>query len=347
MHSSLRRTIRHAVHAVLAATVRQTAHFVPGPAVRSLYRRATRGFGVALCLHRVARRPEPDSPVPEMTASPAVIDSFLRIVADCHDSRSAPLVMCFDDGYADAVEYVATRAPTLPRVDWLVFVCPEKVEKQAGFRWDLQAGRSRGLMARPSLGQQLSQALDVATENDRPDLRALALRPEYRLATVEQCRQVSRLPNVTLGNHSDAHFRLTDLALDEARAELVRSSDRFERLFGRRAADFAFPFGGEGQVAPEHVACLRGGDNPVMWTTQGIPFAPENRIPGSVLPRFVFHGTWSPRAMALWIAAQALRQRVWPRDLNEVFGRSMARSASSVPTLTAVTAAAPTPSTAA
>lgn len=348
MHRSLRRTIRKTVHAVLAVTVRKAAPFVPSPALRSFYRRSTRGFGVAVCLHRVARRPEPGSPVPEMTTSPGAIDSFLRIVADCHDNRSAPLVMCFDDGYADAIEYVGTRAPRYPDVDWMVFVCPEKAEKQAGFRWDLLAGRGRSLVVRPRLSRELSRALDPAGENDRPDLRAVALRPEYRLASVEQCRKLARLPNVTLGNHSNVHFRLTDLPVEEARRELARSSERFEKLFGRRASDFAFPFGGDGQVGVDHVASLRATDNPVMWTTQGLPFAPENRTAGSVLPRFVFLGNWSPRAMALWIAVQSVRQRVWPRDLNETFGRpTLPVVAPALPALAAVTAGDPTPSTAA
>jgi peptidoglycan/xylan/chitin deacetylase (PgdA/CDA1 family) len=351
------------LHLALTTCVRTSARLLPGAAVRLLYRRATAGLGVAVCLHRAAGRARAADPAPEMTARPRAIDDFLDLVAPMHARPNEPLVMSFDDGYADAAEYVATRALRYPAVDWLFFLCPEKTEKQAGYRWDLYARRRREGERIGSYRAFLRDDLAIEHENDRGALRAVAAQPEYRLASLEQCRRLARLPNVTLGNHTDTHFELTLLSEAEVAKELMRSTIRFEGLFGRSLEHFAFPFGGNGQVASSHVTYLRSLRNPVMWTTQGLPFAPANQIAGSVMPRFVFMGTWSPRANALWIAVQSLRHRIWPRDLNDAFGHPAAPAAKVVaaagsssglaaahapaPRAPAAAAAAPTPSTAA
>lgn len=299
--------------------VRTAAHFTPTPALRRIYRRATDGLGVAICLHRVTPRRRKTDPYPKMTVDPRAVDNFLAIAA-APGQDGAPLLMSFDDGYADAAHYIATRARRFPHVRWMFFVCPEKTAKQVGFRWDLYEQRRAQRRSVSGFEEFLATGLDIDRENQREPLRDLARRPEFRLASVEQCRRLLRLPNVELGNHSDSHFNLCLLPPADAERELERSTLRFEELFGGRAEHFAFPFSGDGQVGGAQVRYLRALRNPVLWTTYGRPYPPETFIPGSVLPRFVFPGGWSGRAMALWIAVQSLRYRAWPRHLNEIFG---------------------------
>ena len=77
------------------------------------------------------------------------------------------LRLSFDDGYRDAGDYIRTRAPRFPQVQFDFFICPEKTEARAGFRWDLveQSNLEKTLLATPA---------DVESENLRPELRALA-----------------------------------------------------------------------------------------------------------------------------------------------------------------------------
>jgi peptidoglycan/xylan/chitin deacetylase (PgdA/CDA1 family) len=288
--------------------VRVAARSLPDAVVRAVFHRATAGLGIAVCLHRVGKRHRPGDPNPSMTAPPRTLDRFLALTA-ARSVGSPPLVMAFDDGYADAAEYVATRARRFPFVEWRLFVCPEKIERRAGFRWDVYQLEAERGGPRRGLDEIMSAELDIDSENARPDLHAVAHHPEFRLASVEACRALANLPNVALGSHTDAHFNLCALSPADAHRELIRSTAHFEALFGRRLTELAFPFGGAGQIAAAHVASLRALRNPVMWSTVGAPFWPALRRPGALLGRFVLDGTWSAEATALWIAASAARYR--------------------------------------
>src|SRR5205085_7432298 len=110
------------------------------------------------------------------------------------------LIVSFDDGYRDAAGYVLSRAPLFPQVEWIYFICPEKTERGAGFEWDAA-----------------------------PDL-----------APIEQCREIQRLPNCALGNHTNSHQR--PVLQEDFAAEIEQSRRDFERLFGPQL-HFAVPYG--------------------------------------------------------------------------------------------------------
>src|SRR5436305_14935382 len=83
--------------------------------VRAL-RSNLRGLQVALVFHRVGQtRDKLRMPAEEID----------RIVEAMGEACSA-LTVSFDDGFREAAEYVLSRAPRLPQVEWLWFVCPEK-----------------------------------------------------------------------------------------------------------------------------------------------------------------------------------------------------------------------------
>jgi hypothetical protein len=288
------------------------AGVLPSRLLVEIYRRTGAELCLSLCLHRVGPR-RPSDPYPSTTAEPHAIDRFLELAG----GGGPRLTLCFDDGYADAAAYVASRAPWFPEVEWLLFVCPQKLKQGAGFRWDLfevraSAGRESG-----ELDEVLNRDLDPERENSREDLRELGRRAEYALATVEQLVCLRRLANVDLGNHTNTHFALNALTDAQAERELSGSTADFEALFGPMRT-FAFPFGLPGaHWRPVHAAelsKLRPGV--VMFSTADGLFARSERRAGEVLPRVVFRGQWSGEAMMLWVSGLALRRR-----LNELAAR--------------------------
>lgn len=256
---------------------------------------------VALCFHRVAALRRAGELQPKLTMPPDEIDRLIAFV----QAAVGPLTVSFDDGYLDSAQYILTRAWRFPKVEWLFFVCPQKTERQAGFRWDL-AERSPGVEAEAIQ----SAPVDVAAENHRAELRALALDPAFQLAGVELCRRIQRLPNAALGNHTNVHHRPSELTAAQAVAEFAGSTLDFERLFGP-TAHFAFPFGVPGaDFTARDLAILRKLGSFVLWSTEPRPFEAHERRAGAVLPRFAVDGTRTWKETALQIAVHALRTRL-------------------------------------
>jgi peptidoglycan/xylan/chitin deacetylase (PgdA/CDA1 family) len=276
---------------------------LPMNALRPLLAAALTGANVALCLHRVRMRADITSPTSDTLIEPAELDALIELLlaARPRDESARWLTVAFDDGYADAGEYVASRHDRFPGVDWLLFVCPAKIAKRAGFRWDLPNGATRVSAFGPPY--------DIAAENERADLLALGDQPGFRLMTVEECRAVARLPNVRIGNHTNAHFKQAVLPLEVARADLAASHREFEELFGR-TDDFAFPFGTPGvEFGEDHVVMARSLGYRRIWSTEPRPYAHEERS-GVVLPRFPIYGSWPAAKSALLIAMHAAKWRV-------------------------------------
>ena len=294
-------------------SVRAAGQMLPRWALQSLFRRATKGFGLAVCVHRVGptagRR---CNPAPEMTIAEARIDRLLELVRGA--GREDSLSLTFDDGYADSVAYVERRARAYPGVQWLVFVCPEKLTQRSGFRWDHYELLRRRNLPTPPFGVFMAQDLDVHRENHRHDLREVARQPEFALATVEACKRLSTLSNVSLGGHTNTHFNLCLLSTQAAETELRESTLAFESAFGQPLHHFSFPFGTPGEHFTEaHVAYLQSLRKLTLWSTHQRPFAPDDRGRGAVLPRFAFRGAWSGEAMLVWMTLHALRARHWPQ----------------------------------
>jgi hypothetical protein len=279
------------------------SNLLPEALLRPLLRWSLGETRVALCLHRVSSHRLGDS---LLTIHPREIDRFIEMALRARPGKPW-LTICFDDGYADAAEYVKMRAPRFPSVEWLFFVCPEKVEQRAGFRWDLGehgAARRSGRTA-TTLGP-----IDIDSENSRPDLKAVARRADYRLADVATCRDLAGLPNLQLGNHTNCHYWQMLFGAEEASKEYENSARDFRRLFGVQQ-HFAFPFGTpELEFSATHVRLLRRLGSFLIWSTEARPYRAWERVPGAVLPRFSVDGSWTSSEIALWIAACAVRYRV-------------------------------------
>jgi peptidoglycan/xylan/chitin deacetylase (PgdA/CDA1 family) len=263
---------------------------------------------LALCFHRVASCRRERELLPKLNMAPAEIDRLVDFLQEAARRSDRWLTICFDDGYRDAAEYILSRAPRFPQVDWIFFVCPEKTEHQVGFRWDLaEVLREEG--ARVDHDDVVFSRLDMPTENARKDLRSLAADPRFALADAELCRQIQRLPNGALGNHTNVHHRAMLLGLDECRNEYERSSEDFRRLFGE-PRHFAFPFGVPGEDFDErHVAALRCLGNFHIWSTEPRPYELAERVEGTVLPRFAIDGMRTWKETVAHIVVRSFRSR--------------------------------------
>ena len=271
----------------------------------------------ALCLHRVGEPPA-GAFLPQMTMPAGQVDELVELLLGSRPGGDRWLSVTFDDGYADAVEYVASRSGRYPEVEFLVFACPEKAERRAGFRWDLVDRDVRG-------GRQLEEAWiahmerprDVLTENSRDELRALAALPEYRLAALEDLRGIARMPNVALGNHTNCHFKASELSPEQFVVEVERSEADFARLFGA-SGHFAFPYGWP-LFDGGHVAAIEARTRGLVWSTTRRPYRAAERRARALLPRFPVDGRWGARGAAAWIAgrAAAFRARGARRGIEE------------------------------
>lgn len=262
---------------------------------------STRDLCVALCFHRVSVQKRATDPQPDLTVAPELLDELLAFLTRSMPAAPAQLFFCFDDGYADAAQYVAARAPVHSSVQWLFFVCPEKTEKRAGFRWDLYEANAAAQSRRADLDSFLDQDLDIDTENRRPELQQIAQSATFPLATVSECAQLASFKNVSLGNHTNCHFRLTALPGDQAERELKASTADFERLWGR-CRHFAFPFGAPVQdFTADHVRIVNQARPVLSWSTQQRPFRPAEIASGAVLPRFTVYQFGNVKAMVIKI----------------------------------------------
>lgn len=289
---------------------RRAGASLPRPVLTTSVGAALAGFGVSLCLHRVGP-PRPSDWQPGLRIDPAALDDLLELLLAGRPGSSANwLSLSFDDGYRDSAEYIRTRAPQFPAVEFFFFVCPRKLEQRAGFRWDAV---ERSLLAgtpRDAAKQALDAPFDTATENTRDDLRALTNDPSFELATVDEVRALGTLPNVRLGNHSNLHASPRRLSDEVASRDYRESRADFERLFGAQQ-HFAFPFGTPGHhVEQRHVDFVRALGPSVLWSTETRPFLLSERRNGAVLPRFPVDATHSASELAGWIAARALDFRL-------------------------------------
>ncbi len=284
---------------------------LPTPALRATVRHSLAGRHLALCLHRVGDRRRDDDPIPQLTIPASQLDELLGLLQDSRPERRGWLTVAFDDGYASAANYIRSRAEAYGTVEWLFFVCPEKAEKRVGFRWDaFEALVQKKAATRPMYEQFMIHDLNPERENARPDLVAAGSDRRHALATIEECRSLALLPNVTLGNHTNIHLPFSLLEPAAVRSEIRRSNWDHHRLFGP-CRQFSIPFGTPGlEFSAAHVEELRSGWDGVIWSTERRPYAPAEREPGAVLPRFAVDGTWNARRTAASIAVSALQARL-------------------------------------
>lgn len=284
---------------------------LPTAALKPLLGASLAGLHCALCLHRALPARRPTDWQEGLNMPPEEIDRLIELLLSARPGRASGwLTVTFDDGYADSAEYLRTRASRFPDVEFLFFICPEKVERQVGFRWDLTEVALREGKPREAAIALLDAPMTLEEENERADLRALAVHPDFRLATLDDVRELAGLPNVAIGNHTNLHT--VSLQGPEAlvREDYQRSAETLGRMVGPQR-HFAFPFGTPRYHFNErHVALVRELGDFVIWTTENRPYRPEERRPRAVLPRFPINGFRSAAELGGMIATHAARFRL-------------------------------------
>lgn len=244
-----------------------------------------------------------------LNISPTVLDELTELLLEARiEDGGRWLSLSFDDGYEDARAYIASRAVQYPTVRYQFFVCPEKLEARAGFRWDLAEERlNTGASA--DVASTLDAPADVEVENHRVELLELGKAPQYELATLEGVKALQQLPNVDIGNHTNLHLRASAQPDAVVAADYRRSRQAFERLFGPQR-HFAFPFGTPGHhFQARHVNMVRSLGPCTLWSTEARPFAASEESEGSVVPRFPVDGRRDAVELAGWVLARTLRYR--------------------------------------
>src|SRR5215510_12406999 len=105
--SAARRALDRSMLRELGFKALEKHQSVPVPVMRVLLGRVLEGTHVAVCLHRVDDGTRGAPTAMETVIHPNELDQLLGILIASRPSAATPwLMVCFDDGYADAAEYV-------------------------------------------------------------------------------------------------------------------------------------------------------------------------------------------------------------------------------------------------
>ncbi len=281
---------------------------MPRAVLQRIVGRAVGDLGIAVCLHRVGLDTDDEQLLPWLAHDPREIDELIELFA----RAPGRLTISFDDGYADAYEYVRDRAPRHPDVAWLYMVCPKRTVDRRGFPWDLWVLADNERAPLKFLDEWAEHVDGGALEFDDAAAVGVAEHPSYQLATVEQCRELAALPNVELGNHTDHHVAMAWLDDTELADEIRQPERAYATTFGG-LRHLALPFGCEPFVRAEDIDRVRGvTEADIVWTIESWPFHPDEVAADgpTVRARFGWSSTGlPPRGLALYMALQSLRAR--------------------------------------
>ncbi len=303
----------------------------PGFLISLFYRFAVGSQDLALCLHRVLHQRRSTDPYSDSTIEEEKLRYLLELVEKHHRSDKSRIFITFDDGYHDATQFVRKVAPLYPHLHWIIFVCPKKIEKRLGFRWDrfelarnlerdpllqsLQGSPAYDFQRLPKIATDEGLLAHITKNSDPnfeavdPSLVGLGDLDLFQLSSIQDLKEAGALPKVKLGNHSNAHLKFTKMQQDLFEQEVDNSIADMERLFGK-TSDFAFPFGTpEKDYTPVHSEYLRKRQVGTIWNTYSAPFRRSEYLPGAVLPRFVVIGSWSAKRIVAYLAIVSLFSR--------------------------------------
>lgn len=205
------------------------------------------------------------------------------------------IAVTFDDGYADTLTAAAPIAVGAG-VPMHVFVTSGALGSPS-FWWDRltasclvssDAGQETPADRMTALHARLKQLPSAQREAELDEL-APAEPPEAfgRPLTVEECRELSRLPGISIGSHTVSHSALGGLSQAEQRRELLESRVQLEETVGAPVELISYPFGKELDLADETPGLAREAGYSAAFTS--IPLALTRRSPRFTLPRLTVH----------------------------------------------------------
>jgi peptidoglycan/xylan/chitin deacetylase (PgdA/CDA1 family) len=247
-----------------------------------------------LCYHRVAEGVEDPFHLcvrPENFA--AHLEEIVRTrepstLADlAMPSRRPRVIVTFDDGYRDNLEYALPIA-TAKGVPLTVFITSGMLGDQKGFWWDRLAALVRG---RPPGTNEVSLVIDqdvvtipLGGRDDEADLAAVRGRlislpvgeieaaldavsaqwsvpstapADARALTPDEFLRLAASELVTIGAHTVDHVRLRGRSSPEQLQTIEASRKDLEQVLDRSVTHFAYPFGGHDDFDEDSVEAVR------------------------------------------------------------------------------------------
>jgi peptidoglycan/xylan/chitin deacetylase (PgdA/CDA1 family) len=280
---SLKRRGKQSVDLV-AKQIFESSVKVPG-----LPGRLAGGAAIATVFHQIIDERRPNEATAFCNELRPDFHAIVEFIASLHNAKKeTDLWITFDDGYAAAAEVLDEIAPAFPAIQFVYFVCPQKTSARVGYRWDSWEQQHDHPSGPPEF-VTFARGPVTLEENSRLDLREAAADERFRLATVEQCRALTRHSNVALGNHTNRHIELTTMSDSEAEAEIRDSTNVFSELFGI-PKHFAFPYGTPGvSYNDAHVALLRSLGYQYLWSTEAMGFS-ATEAHSITIPRIPING---------------------------------------------------------
>jgi len=218
--------------------------------------------------------------------------SLQRLADQLEAGRSAPrrsVVLTIDDGYADNLlnarpllqrygipatvfvtsDHVGTGkeiyTSTLIRVMLLSESLPEELVLSVdgeNHRWRVPPDAD----GRMKVHDELRTLLASTDSREREGLAGRLLdwaqmprepRPDYRMLTVDELRELAADGLVEIGAHTQTHPRLSSLGWSDQIREITGSREVLEAMLGRPVTAFAYPYGCRGDYNADSVAAAR------------------------------------------------------------------------------------------
>ena len=108
-------------------------------------------------------------------------------------------------------------------------------------------------------------------------------RPGNRALTVEELRQMSQSPCITIGGHTITHNMLSAEPEDIQRHEIVGSKARLEEILEKPVTTFSYPFGAERDYTEKTVDIVKtAGYIKAATTSVGLV---DERVSSMLIPR--------------------------------------------------------------
>lgn len=128
--------------------------------------------------------------------------------------------------------------------------------------------------------------------------RSSAVRPDRRVMTATQVRQLADSELVEIGAHTASHPRLSALPYADQLADIVTSKRVLEEIIERPVTSFSYPFGGYLDVSGSTISAVRNaGFDRACTTRKGTITPATNPL---LLPR-LYVADWSGEQFERWL----------------------------------------------
>lgn len=241
---------------------------MPKRIIKEIFSESTHKKNLAICLHRICRKQnEQDHISTDNDYTIELIDE----IYEARKSSEATTFITFDDGYLSSCDFIKKNAQRYSAFNIIYFLCPIRSAEGIAFPWDQ----------------------DTNTEPE-----------QARLSTIKDCTELSKITNVSLGNHTNNHHNLASLTKDDLIDEISKSRSYFSDNFSTNS-HFAYPFGWPNLHINKTTESVCKKFSWKRWSTSPGTFNDLQWAKNELLPRFAISNTKSPKEHLLYISAKS------------------------------------------